>query len=288
MPKNIGIPEEHRLALQNKYLSNLSDDEKMRLKYEAAKAIRVNKAIQLNGVNKLFSQFYYYYFFSAAVSNGFELLGIEDSSYSPGLGIFQVNRDDAIVANVMKHMDENENCIMVIGATHGIDLIQAFRTKIIDQRTPSMQFKTIIEQGDFILADNQSYLYLDLSQKSKQEQEVLFSERMLAVQSADELVYHQYGRRSWAVGSSFAVHLSHLTKLSFFSTMDDKHSVADAVCMIDDENEKQIAKTIQGKTGLGAFFRTDQGKDVFVIKNTNNPEGLVQLRESLNSLSSNF
>jgi hypothetical protein len=56
---------------------------------------------------------------------GIELVGIESSSYSPGAGKFQPTRDQDVVANTLNVMRNRRNGLMLVGASHGIDLIKA-------------------------------------------------------------------------------------------------------------------------------------------------------------------
>ena len=293
----LNIADKYISALCNKYSENISDKEKMQLKYEAVKIIR--EQIQLPGnINQVFYQFFYYHYLSEALKLGLNLFGVEDNGYRPGQGIHQLNRDQEIVNNTMKLTLANQNCFMMVGASHGVDLIKSFQkcqiiknsythlyceNSVINQNSKGYLFKTEIESGNGNLTDMQTYIFLDISQKSNEEQIKIFHERIVTAES-EELVYHQYGKSSYSKGSSFSVSLSKLTGLYFFTTMDDKNYVADAVCVMKDLDQKSKAMNVQQQTGLGSFFKTDSGVEVFAIQDTNGGERLDLMQNSLNKL----
>lgn len=290
----LGLSETHLLALKNVFPTSLTDEEKMQLKYEAVKKIVDDNKFNFEpNVKQVFYQFYYYHYLSEALKNGIELVGVEHPSYAPGAGIFQATRDQSIVANTLEVMKEKQNCLMLVGASHGIDLIKAKQSgtmknsythlycdnTVINVNAPSQLFKKEIESSNYSLTEHQSYLYLDLSQNNMGDQAAIFQERVLATKSKKP-VYHEYGRKPVQEKSTFCVALAELSGLPFFMSF-DKEYYADTVCTIDNKHKKQLAKTVQVKTGIGTFFKSDHGATVFVVKNTNAPENGETLRQAL-------
>ena len=301
--EQLGISEAHCLVLKNEYVGAISDEEKMLLKYLAVKEITRKSEGKLAGeINMVFYQLYYYQFLSLAFKNGMTLVGVEDRLYYPGRGLLQFNRDDAIVANTAEAVQKQKNCLMLVGASHGVDLIQAFQKHksminyythiygdhyVIDPQAKSLLFKAEIEMGRFELAETQSYVYLDITQKTDLEQDTTFRERLLAMES-NGLTYQEHGRTVVSDGSSFSKILSRKSQLTFFTTMHSKSYVADAVLNIENGEEKRAAVALKARIGLGDFFRTEGGREVFVIKNTNDPDPkrLEMLRDRLERISS--
>ncbi len=300
--QTLGLSNADCLALRNVYQNPMSDEEKMQLKYEIIKKIRgegdIHFSSNMGSINMLFFQFYYYHFLSQALKRGIQLVGIEKPGYAPGRGRFDECRNDSIVFNARRLVEENKNCLLVIGANHGIDLIKALRKSntiknvfthlycdlsVVDSQSESNLFRAQIEKGAFKLSDQQSYLYLDLSQKSKLEQDVIFCERVLTVESAKS-IYHQYGRFLVEGGTVFSNRLSNLSHLTFFTTIDQVDFVADAMVAITSEDEKTAAEVLKEKTNLGDFFNNEQGQEVFVIKDTNATERLDLLKCSLDRI----
>ena len=97
------------------------------------------------------------------------------------------------------------------------------------------------------------------------------------------LTYQEHGRTVVGDGSSFSKILSRKSQLTFFTTMHSKSYVADAVLNIESGEEKRAAVALKARIGLGDFFRTERGREVFVIKNTNDPDPkrLEMLRDRL-------
>ena len=114
------LSDTHSNALRNIYANNFSDDEKNLLRYEAAKEVRkhFNFNGQVNNPNRLLYQFHLMHFITEAIKNGVTLVGIEDRSYFPGVGVNQANRNEAIVANTIKLTETYEKCLLVVGASH--------------------------------------------------------------------------------------------------------------------------------------------------------------------------
>lgn len=291
----LGLSQTHLLALKNEFATSLTDEEKMQLKYEAVKEIADNKFNFGLNIKQVFYQFYYYHYFSEALKNGIELIGIEHPSYSPGAGKFQVTRDQNIVANTLEIMKEKQNCLMLVGASHGVSLIKANKqnlmvknsyshlycdNSVINANAPSQIFKNEIESGNYSLNEYQSYLYLDLSQNNLNEQAAVFQERILATKSKKP-VYHEYRREPTQEKSTFCMTLAQLSGLPFFMSF-DKEYYADTVCLIDDKDKNQAAKKTQEKIGIGTFFKSDKGANVFVVKNTNVGENSETLRQAIN------
>lgn len=279
----LNISKDHILALNGEYSRDMTDEEKMFLKYEAVKELKTNNNLAFNAqINHFFYQFSYYHYLSQAKKNGIELIGIEHPSYYPGMGQFQINRDNEIVSNTLKITQQNKRCLMLVGASHGVDLIKNFKSRetiknsythlyceslAINPKTPGNLFRIQIESGAFVLAGNQSYSYYDLSNKTKSEQSLILEKRIVTANSKKP-TYQEYGRTSTAEASSFCRDLSSLSGLSFFTTV-DKDYFADAVCALNTQESKKLAQNVQQKTGLGNFFNTNNGNSVFVIKNTN-------------------
>ena len=296
--EQLGLSKIHLLALKNVYTATLTDEEKMRLKYEAVKEIVDNAKCDFEpNIKQVLYQFYYYHYLSEAIKMGIELVGVESSSYSPGAGKFQPTRDQDVVANTLNVMRNRQNVLMLVGASHGIDLIKANKkngtmrnsythlycdSTVISSNAPSQRFKREIESGDYSLTDNQSYLYLDLSEHNANGRTNIFQQRVLDTKSK-KAVYHEYGRKLMQVGGSFCQALSKLGRLPFCISL-DKEYYADTVCVIENVDDKNRAKEIQEKTGLGSFFKVDRGANIFVIKNTNEPDNGETLRDALNKL----
>ncbi len=294
--EQLAISKKHLLALKNEFAEEVSDEVKMSLKYEAVKEIKANtKIVFEQGINQVFFQYYYYHYLSQAFKLDIGLIGIEHSSYSPGRGIGQVNRNGAIVSNTLKIAQEHSNCLMMVGATHGVDLIKSFRKQeivknnythlycdasSIPSQSPSQLFKIQIETGDYVLSENQSYSYCNLFSESKEQQVRLLKNRVMATKS-NKPSYHDYGRTVSKEPNSFCFELSRLSGLLFFTVI-DKSYFADAICELNTKEKKQLAQLTQEKLGLGEFFKKDSGKSVFVVKNTNVPEHIDTMQNAIN------
>lgn len=297
--EQLGLSKTHLSALKNEYSASLTDEEKMQLKYEAVIEIS-NRTVNFEqDVKQVFYIYCYYHYLSEALKNGIELFGIEHPSYYPGAGKFQSIRDSSIVANTFEVMKEKQNALMLAGASHGVDLIKAYKqnetmknsythlycdNSDINTNSPSQLFKKDIESGNYSLTENQSYLYLNLAQKSMEEQSLAFQERVLATKS-NKPVYHDYGRKPVQEKSAFCMALAKLGDLPFSMSI-DKDYYADTTCTIDDKDKMKAANRIQEKAGIGTFFKNDKGVTVFAVKNTNVQANSETLRTAIRSLDS--
>lgn len=309
LKKKLGLSDIEFLVLKNVYPSNqtpLTDEKKIQLKFTIINNL-TERGLRFNSlISAAFSQFYYYHYLSVALKNGIELIGIEDPSYIAGCGKFSKTRNQILVNNTLEAMKEKQNCLMIIGASHGFDLIAAnkksgmikylythLKCSKINSENDNIhddpanyikEFRNKITSGNYSLTEYESYVYLDFFKKGIDPFQI-FGKRILDSKS-NELFYfyHEYGRNPADQKSTFCSTLSQLSDLPFSMSL-DKEYYADAVCIINDKEKMQAAKAIKAKTGIGTFFKSDKGNDVFVVKNTNAPENLQPLAKALDTLS---
>ena len=295
----LGLTANEVRVMQNEYQKPLSDEEKFVQKYQIIEKIRDKSGASLGvRLNMMFYNFYYLYFLIEAHKQGIQLFGIEASTYYPGIGRFNSSRDQEIVKNTIQLTEKHEKCFVVIGASHGIDLIKAYQkitsvksafthiyldSTLIDEKSESMLFKKEIEESDYKLNETQSYLYLDLSANDEKEQSDIFLDRIVSMDT-DEKLYHAYPRMRCPDGSGFSTTLSRRTSLPFFATLDSKDYVADAVLEIDTLSKKTASEALKQKIGFGEFFQTERGKPIFVIQDTNEPSRSKLLQASLEKI----
>ena len=124
----LGLTANEVRVMQNEYQKPLSDEEKFAQKYQIIQKIRGKSGALLGDqLNMMFYNFYYLYFLIEAHKQGIPLFGIEASTYYPGVGRFDSSRDQEIVKNTIQLTEKHEKCFVVIGASHGIDLIKAYQ-----------------------------------------------------------------------------------------------------------------------------------------------------------------
>lgn len=286
-------------ALKNAFSKEMDDSDKIALKQQAIITLLEDKRLTMDGPGsplKLLNIFYYYQFLSTALRAGVQLIGTEASDYRPQAN--QPHRYQAFVDHVLREAtEEGRRCLLLAGATHGVDLIKAPTipkglkidyTQIYcdpaimascKETSPAQRFRPEIESGRFRLSENQSYLFLDLTKVKDTEQKDLFRQRVIST-SSDLPVYHTDGHNrsdDLGVASKAIARLSHL---SFFSSFDQDYFV-DTVTEISKPNQLARAISFQATSGLGGFFRTDQGKIVFAVKRTNDPYQFETLRDKL-------
>lgn len=70
----------------------------------------------------------WYAFMRAAHQKGLFLRGLEEKDYFPGLGSLMLNRDASIVQHCRDHVKEMGSCFALVGASHGVDMIEELKS----------------------------------------------------------------------------------------------------------------------------------------------------------------
>ncbi|MBV9576472.1 MAG: hypothetical protein JO149_07600 [Gammaproteobacteria bacterium] len=291
------VPPEHVDYLLNIYADNISDHEKILLKCEAISAFMQRHGKHINAeIKARFNQYYYYHFVAEALKAGFPIVGIESQKYFPG-SIPAYKRDMHITYYTKKRVSENKNCLLVIGAGHGAALIQAYKNETfknnylhlyshhdeIDNNFISMLFKKEIEEGNYALSKYQSYSFLALSQYNDWDKKFIIRKEVLGNNTYD-LIYHSFAKDKMRQQDIVCKQLAIKSQLPFFTALHTKTLVTDAVLEINNEVEKAQAVSLNKKIGLGRFFKSDKGQDMFVIEDTNATDRAALLHQRINAL----